>query len=110
VCPLGVDIGDAVPLAALLLLGDAQDEADAAAVDEPLLQPLREGLPLAERAALSVMLKVGVADVLAVPVSCKLPLESPLGVATEDAVPLTALLLLGDAQDEADAAVVDETL
>ena len=110
VCPLGVDIGDAVPLAALLLLGDAQDEADAAAVDEPLLQPLWEGLPLAERAALSVMLKVGVADVLAVPVSCKLPLGSPLGVATEDAVPLTALLLLGDAQDEADAAVVDETL
>ena len=75
-----------------------------------LPQPLEDGLLLAERAALPVMLKVGVADVLAVPVSCKLPLGSPLGVIIKDAVPLTVLLLLGDAQEEAEAAAVDEPL
>jgi hypothetical protein len=108
--PLGVIIKDAVPLTVLLLLGDAQEEAEAAVVDEPLLQPLKEGLPLTERVAESVALKEGVVDVQAVPVSRKLPLASPLGVGMEDAVPLTVLLLLGDAQGEADAAVVDEAL
>jgi hypothetical protein len=93
-----------------LRLDEPQGEGVPPPVKDALPQPLEDGLLLAERAALPVMLKVGVADVLAVPVSCKLPLGSPLGVATEDAVPLTALLLLGDAQDEADAAVVDETL
>jgi len=108
--PLGVHIEDAVPLTTLLLLGDAQEEAEAAVVDEALLQPLKEGLVLAEKTTLPVVLKDGVADVQAVPVSCKLLLWSPLDVATEDGVPLTVPLLVGDAQEEAEAAVVDEAL
>jgi len=92
----------------LLLLGDAQEEADAAVVDEPLLQPLKEGLPLAERATVSVTLKEGVVDVQAVPVGRELPLVSPLGVDIEDAVAPNELLPLVDAKKEAETKAVDE--
>jgi hypothetical protein len=94
----------------LLLLGDAQEEADAAVVAEALLQPVKEGLPLKERAAVSVTLNEGVVDGQAVPVSWKLPLESPLGVDINDAVALCELLPLKDAQEEAEGTAVDEPL
>jgi len=48
-----------VALTELLPLGDAKDEAEAGAVDEPLLLLLKEGLPLTERATVSVTLEDG---------------------------------------------------
>jgi hypothetical protein len=94
----------------LLPLKDAQEEAEGTAVDEPLLLPLKEGLPLSERVTETTALTDGDMDAQVVPVRWKLPLATPLGVDKTDAVALNELLPLEDAQEEADAIAVNEPL
>lgn len=64
----------------LLRLGDAHEEAEAAFVEEALLQPLKEELPLTERVTVPTPLTDGEKEVDRVSVPCGLPVEAPLPV------------------------------
>ncbi len=64
----------------LLGLRDAHAEAEAAFVEEALLQPLKEGLPLTERVTVPTPLADGDNEMDEVPVPCGLPVDSPLPV------------------------------
>ncbi len=64
----------------LLGLRDAHVEAEAAFVEEALLQPLKEGLPLTERVTVPTPLADGDKEMDGVPVPCGLPVDAPLPV------------------------------
>ena len=64
----------------LLGLEDAHAEAEAALVEEALLQPLKEGLPLTERVTVPTPLADGDNEMDGVPVPCGLPVDAPLPV------------------------------
>ena len=95
----------------LLLLGVAQDDGEKVPVDDRLLLPLKEGLPLGVRVTVPVTLVEGEEEMETEVVKQGLPLNSALAVGgSADPVTLVVLLRLGVAQEEEEAAPVKETL
>ena len=73
----------------LLGLEDAHTEAEAACVEEALLQPLKEALPLTERVAVTTPLAEEEKEAEGEAVYTTLPEASPLPVVKYEAVVLT---------------------
>ena len=95
----------------LLLLGVAQEDGENVPVDDRLLLPLDERLPLGVRVTVSVTLVEGEEEMETEVVKQGLPLNTTLAVGgSADPVTLVVLLLLEVAQEEAEAAPVKETL
>ena len=73
----------------LLGLSDEHAVVEAALVEEALLQPLKEGLPLTERVTVPTPLADEERDMEVEAVNTRLPEDSPLPVAKNDPVELT---------------------
>lgn len=72
----------------VLRLADEHEEAEAALVEEALLQPLKEGLPLTERVTVPTALADEEVEMEGEAVKRRLPVVSPLSVAKYDLVAL----------------------